>query len=313
MEFTITNLFSNETLPGSNFQGGHGQSFHIKVSDSLGIDENKEIAFLFDVGASSKKLLHNMHELGISPFSTHTILLSHGHYDHTDALPGFLSQFAGDSKIKIICHPAALEKRFFKLAFFKLNLGFPRMKESLLNRIEFNFLDKPFEVFPNLWFSGEIEDRPYITGVEPKVFHSVLSDTKNKAKKITEVDPVRDDASLYLLAQKGIVILAGCGHAGILNIARHAKRLLNVPIHAIIGGSHMVRYSTEEVEEVASILKKEFGNPILYLNHCTNHLPLPLRNPTLIFKILKENLGEEKVLPCYVGSKFKFSSRERKE
>lgn len=308
MEFFITNLFSNEILPNSNFQPGHGQSFYIRINRGTEQDKISESSILFDVGASSSKLFHNMHELGISPFSIQTILLSHGHYDHTDALPGFLSRFSGDLKIKIVCHPAALEKKFFKFAFFKFNLGFPRMKKSLQNRIEFQFSDKPFEIVPNLWFSGEIEDRPYITGVEPNVFHSSFSDTKNKSKKHNEIDPVRDDASLYFLTREGIIILTGCGHAGILNIAKHAKKLLKAPIHAIIGGSHMVRYSKKEVEEVASILKNEFGNPTLYLNHCTNHLPLPLRNPTPIFKILKENLGEEKILPCYVGTKFHFST-----
>ncbi|MCF2141145.1 MAG: MBL fold metallo-hydrolase [Candidatus Lokiarchaeota archaeon] len=300
MLFELINLFSNEILPGSNFQGGHGQSFFIKISNVSQVDSKQPTHILFDVGASSKKLLHNMQELRISPESIKTLILSHGHYDHTDALPGYLKSLPADHHLHTYAHPDVKERKFLKLLFLKLNLGFPRIKEPFQSMLEFHYSSEPVEIASNLWFSGEIRERPYITGVEPSVFH--------KSENGLEVDPVHDDASVYLRTDSGIVIITGCAHAGILNIALHAKKLFNEPIRAIIGGSHMVRYSPKEVEDVASILKNEFGNPMLYLNHCTDHLPLPVKNRTPILQILKSYVGEDHVNPCYVGTKLSFNA-----
>ncbi|MHA1618235.1 MAG: MBL fold metallo-hydrolase [Promethearchaeota archaeon] len=294
MNIKLTNLFSNEVLPNSDLKGGHGQSFFLEIGDKN---------LLFDVGGSGKKLLANMKKLNIPVDSVQLLAFSHGHYDHTQALPAFLA--ARNSSLTPLPpygHPAMEEKKYAKIAFLKKNLGFPskKMTPELRSRCEFHLQAEPLELLPGVWLSGEIKDRPYHSGEEKMALHL-------KDDGTPEIDPVKDDQSLYLKTSKGTVIVTGCAHAGLLNICRHAKELLKQPIHAIIGGSHMVRFTPDKVEEVADVLKSEFDSPTLYLNHCTEFLPPPFKKNTFVRPLLREKMGDEKILPCYVGTKLEFA------
>ena len=115
-----------------------------------------------------------------------------------------------------------------------------------------------------------------------------------------------DDQSLVLDTTEGLVLITGCCHAGLLNTMEHVQKMINKPFKAIIGGTHMVRFSKEEVEQVADVLEKEYGLPDLYLNHCTDNLPIPLIKKTPVTKILKKRFGENKVKTCSVGTEFIF-------
>ncbi len=68
----------------------------------------------------------------------------------------------------------------------------------------------------------------------------------------------------------------------------------------------MVRFSIDEVERVADVLEKEYGLPDLYLNYCTDNLPIPLIKKTPVTKILKKRFGDEKVKTCCVGTELTF-------
>ncbi len=289
----LTNLYSNEVLPNSDLEGGHGQSFFLEIEDKN---------LLFDVGGSGKKLLGNMSKLDIPVDSVQLLAFSHGHYDHTQGLPEFLAaRSSGSTPLPTYGHPTMEEKKYLKLAFLKKNLGFPskKMTPELRSRCDFHLHTEPLEILPGVWLSGEITDRPHHSGEEKLAFHI--------GENGPEIDPVKDDQSIYLKTSKGTVIVTGCAHAGVLNICRHAKELLKQSIHAIIGGSHMVRFTPEQVEEVAAVLKAEYDSPTLYLNHCTEFLPIKFMRNKFVLSILREKLGEEKILPCYVGTRLEFA------
>ncbi|TFH28996.1 MAG: MBL fold metallo-hydrolase, partial [Promethearchaeota archaeon] len=249
----LTNLFSNKVLPHSDLEGGHGQSFFLEINGKN---------LLLDVGASGKKLLANMSKLHISVDSVQLLAFSHGHYDHSQALPEFLAARSSNLiPLPTYGHPAMEEKKYAKIAFLKKNLGFPskKMTPELRSRCEFHLQSEPLEILSGVWLSGEIKERPYHSGEEKMAMH--LKDDGS-----SEIDPVKEDQSMYLRTSNGTVIVTGCAHAGLLNICRNAKELLKQPIHAIIGGSHMVRFTEEQVEEVADVLKSDFDSPTLYLN-----------------------------------------------
>jgi 7,8-dihydropterin-6-yl-methyl-4-(beta-D-ribofuranosyl)aminobenzene 5'-phosphate synthase len=124
------------------------------------------------------------------------------------------------------------------------------------------------------------------------------------------VDPVNDDLSLILSTEEGEVIITGCAHSGILNICNYVKKNTNKKIHAIIGGTHMVRYSEDDVKYAAAKLKSEYDNPDLYLNHCTDYFPDPFVKKTKATDILKKELGAEKIKDCFVGSVIKFELKK---
>ncbi|MGV9197445.1 MAG: MBL fold metallo-hydrolase [Promethearchaeia archaeon] len=289
MDAEILNLFSNVAMPRSDLSGSHGQSFLIQIGE-----EN----ILFDTGGSGDVLLENMEKLKVEPNEITKLVISHGHYDHTKGLPAFLDARNPNGPLEAYAHPNIQEEKVAKIFFFKKDIGFPDLTPQQEKKIKFNYRRKPVTITKGLRTTGEIRDRPYRDGREPRALH------KEEGKYI--VDPVYDDISLILQAADGQVIITGCAHAGILNVCKHAKQTSDKPIKAIIGGTHMARYSKEEVLETAEIFINEFDNPTLYLNHCTDQLPYKIMKSTPAIDILQTQYGKEKIKPCFVGTKITY-------
>ena len=292
MKVEVINIYSNEGFTDKNLKGDHGQSFYIKIGNKV---------ILIDTGTNAKILLQNMQELGLSPDTIEKIFLTHGHYDHTRGLPGLLDTINPTNPIPVIGHPGIIEKKVGKLAFIKKDIGFPELTEEQKNKIDLQLIEEPIELIPGLTSTGEIKTRPHRDGREKSALHVVNDEFV--------IDPVLDDQSVVIDTQEGLVLITGCCHAGLLNTLEHVKRMKDKPIKVIIGGTHMVRFSQEEVSQVADVLEQEYGLPDLYLNHCTDYLPKPLSlvvKKTQATKLLRERFGDEKVKACPVGTKLTF-------
>ena len=290
MEIEILNLYSNVAQPNTSLLGDHGQSFLIST-------KNEKI--LFDVGTSGKKLLHNMQLLDVNPNDISLLIFSHGHHDHTGSLPAFLDARTTNKKLPIIAHPDILIERKVKVSFYSRNAGAPKLTEEQKKKIDLQLKKEPQKVTSFLRTTGEIIDRQFQTGVEPKV--------KVKRDSGYIIDQVWDDNSVILDTKEGQVIITGCSHAGILNICNYAKDTSKKSIKAIIGGTHMANYSKEEVLKTGEIFVNDFDNPDLYLNHCTDKLPMRFLKTTKVIDILQSKYGSEKIKPCYVGTKISFT------
>lgn len=289
MEAKILNVYSNEIMPGSELRGDHGQSFLIVFG-------NQKI--MMDVGARGDILLHNMGVLDVSADDIDKLVLSHGHYDHTKGLPDFIDSRSIEAPLKVIAHPDIREPKRLKFGPIKKDLGFPDLTQDQENKLEFLFSKTSQKLNEYLITTGEIRERPERDGSEPR------------AQKLEDgewvVDPVYDDISLVLQTRDGQVIITGCAHAGILNICEFAKNNSEASIKAIIGGSHMARYSKDEVILTAQKLKDKYDFPELYLNHCTDKLPSKFLRTTKTIDILKEHYSAYKVKNCYVGTELIF-------
>ena len=112
----------------------------------------------------------------------------------------------------------------------------------------------------------------------------------------TQPDPLKDDQSVFFDTSKGTVVLLGCAHSGVINILQHIHRLTNTrPIHAVIGGMHLVNASPRRIERTIEELRK-IGVERLAPAHCTG---MPAT-------VALWNTFPGRCQQCPVGTRFEF-------
>jgi 7,8-dihydropterin-6-yl-methyl-4-(beta-D-ribofuranosyl)aminobenzene 5'-phosphate synthase len=213
---------------------------------------------LMDTGQSPSILLRNMEILGISLEKIDAIFLSHGHYDHTGSLLEILKKINRD--IPIIVHPDAFNPKF-KIAPKLRYVGSPFKLCELESSSGLLLARNPITIVEGIVTSGEIERiTPY---EKPKGFWTVENE------KFIE-DVMRDDQALVLnLEDKGLVVVSGCAHAGIINTIKHAQKLTGTKkIHAVVGGFHL-KDSKDEIIKATIDDLSEINPDFIYPCHCT--------------------------------------------
>ena len=227
--------------------GEHGLSLWIKY---------KGHNILFDTGQTGK-VVENAMRLGVDLKKTDAIVLSHGHYDHTGGLKEVLEFIK--KPINIYAHKDVFSLHY---AFEDHYVGIPFRKETLEGLgANFKWIKEPLEIFPNIWVSGEVPRKTTFEKIDPRLY------VKKDDQKLP--DPILDDMSLFIKTDKGLVIIFGCAHSGVVNITEYAKEVTKEKrIYGIIGGTHLSSASGDQIEETLIYLSK-LNFSILVANHCT--------------------------------------------
>jgi 7,8-dihydropterin-6-yl-methyl-4-(beta-D-ribofuranosyl)aminobenzene 5'-phosphate synthase len=282
MKVKIISIYENTAQPELNLKGSAGNGFYI---------EFEEEKILFDTGFKGKILMHNLNQLKISPDSISKIIFSHGHFDHTWGLVKLLENRNNPEKIKIYGHFDLTEKKRVKVLGIKAaNIGFPKLNKEQKGKIEYHLTDKPVEINKYLSTTGIIAERPEKDGTIDKIVH------KFEGKWIK--DPIMDDLSLILKTKKGLVIIGGCMHSGLLNTCAHVSKMFpQESIYACMGGTHMMNFNPTEIENIIDKLKNQYNISKLWLNHCTGKKPIAQ---------ISAAFGSEIASPFPVGSELIF-------
>ena len=204
-------------------------------------------SFLVDTGVSENGVIHNADILGVDFGKINGIILSHGHLDHFAGLVNIIKRISSSRKastnnIDIFTHPDAFLRRW------EIFPDGSRVKSPVLCEQELQQLGGmihkntavtylPSREAPLLAITGEILRE---TSFERGFPYQYTEDPTNEKNLIP--DPlIRDDQALVVnISDKGLVILTGCGHAGIINTINYAKKITGIDrIHAIIGGFHL--------------------------------------------------------------------------
>jgi 7,8-dihydropterin-6-yl-methyl-4-(beta-D-ribofuranosyl)aminobenzene 5'-phosphate synthase len=208
----------------------HGFSALVTVSKA-----GHEHRFLFDAGASPDGVVENMRRLDIDPGSIEAIVCSHGHFDHTTGLDG-LARVLGRPNLPVLIHPHFWRQRRMILPG-RDPFEMPTTSRQALEGAGFEIIEdrQPSFLFArSVLVTGEVaRTTGYEPGFPPQ--QAWLGDS-------WQPDPmVLDDQALIMnIAGKGLVVITGCGHAGVVNIARYASLLTGgQPLHALLGGFHL--------------------------------------------------------------------------
>ena len=214
---------------------------------------------LFDTG-SGKFVIDNALEFGKDLRSLDKIALSHGHDDHTGGLAKVLHL---KGKVDVHAHPEVFRDRWLEQGGDQRTFKGIPFKRPFLSSLGANFIfNRDFqEILPGAFLTGEV---PRITAFEQPEAKQKYWDGKDYV-----IDPFPDDQSLVLRSGRGLTIIFGCAHAGMINIIQHA--IANTGenhIHALIGGTHLGFLGPERM--AASIAKlQDFSIDTVACSHCT--------------------------------------------
>ncbi|MFC1988805.1 MBL fold metallo-hydrolase [Chloroflexota bacterium] len=225
--------------------------------------ETDEMNILLDTGKSISAA-HNARTLNIDLTKIDKIVLSHNHSDHTGGLREILNRI-GTKEIEVIAHPDVWAMKYRGQPPEQVSFtGIPFQRQELERcGAVFNLTAKPLRITNNIMTTGEI---PLVTDFET----IDQGDTRFiKDGSTYRVDQMLDDQAIIISTEKGLVIVTGCAHRGIINTLYHAQQLTGINrIYAVIGGSHLKYVPEIRIEQTIAALK-ELDIQKLGLCHCT--------------------------------------------
>jgi 7,8-dihydropterin-6-yl-methyl-4-(beta-D-ribofuranosyl)aminobenzene 5'-phosphate synthase len=219
---------------------------------------------LFDTGAHPDTVLNNARDLHIDLSNVPDVILSHHHLDHTAGLVTLRREYAKTN-------PAALSRAHVGAGIFlsRTDGGAPEANPMIATKRDYESAGGTFieyiqtrELFPGIWLTGPVP-RKY-----PEKNWNPGRMLRAADGKTTE-DNLPEDQSLVIVTDKGLVVISGCGHSGIVNTMEYARaKRAPAPIYAALGGFHLYQASDGTLAWTASKLK-EFGLQNLLGAHCT--------------------------------------------
>lgn len=252
---------------------------------SLWIDTGSH-RILFDTG-QGPALAANTSALGIDLSQADTLVLSHGHYDHTGGLPLVLS---ASDRIEIYAHAGVVQPRYSIRDGQARLISMPHEAMAALDQMDserLHWVSAPMWLTPTIGLTGPIARR---TSYEDTGGPFYLD------PKAVRPDHITDDLALWIRTGEGLVVCVGCSHAGLINTLNQIRRLdPGKPIRAVIGGFHLVAAGEERLIRTVAALR-DLAPRCVMPCHCTGDAATAY---------LKEALGEM-VQPAIAGMTYRF-------
>ncbi len=247
-QIRVAILVDNEA--GAGLESEHGFSVWIDTGDRH---------LLFDTGKTDL-LLTNAERLNIDLDMVDTVVLSHGHYDHTGGLAPLLHACRS---CDIYCHPAAVSPRYSIRNHKVKQLQMPADSKTALEHLpqeHMHWVEQPMQITPDIGLTG------------PILRHTGFEDTGGPFyldKEGRRPDPIDDDLALWVRSEKGILVFVGCAHAGLINTLDQIRQQNpGEEIQAVIGGFHLAHADQMRQERTIRALQ-QLNPPCIIPCHCT--------------------------------------------
>ena len=254
----ITVLAEDSVLYESPYLGQHGVSFLLE-----GTKHSDITRVLVDVGQNSQALLSNMRIMNIFPSAIDMIVLTHCHYDHTKGVVNMLREI-GKRNVRVIAHPDIFRPNFVIDTYFRHVGIVPEDSKDNIEKAGGKLLltRDPLVIMPGIMTTGQVKRQ---TG-----FEEVVIKLKTIEHGRIKDDQMLDDISVVAsVKEKGLVIVTGCSHAGIVNIVKQAVEITRCDkIEGIVGGLHLVDAPEARIKRTVDELAK-LNISWIYAGHCT--------------------------------------------
>lgn len=247
-------LVENSTsIRNIDLLGKHGLGLFLEAEKENG----EKIAILMDVGPSPDVITHNLDILKLNLDMVNLIFLSHGHYDHTGGLIEVLKRM--NRKVPIIAHPKIFSPKY-TAKFRYVGLPFTRSDVEKFGGM-FLLAKNSVKIAEDIVTTGEIER---VTEFEDVKGFITVEDGVFKDDFMPD-----DQALIFNMREKGLVVVSGCAHAGIVNTVKHAQKITGVnKIYGVLGGFHLEGASQKRIDLTIEELAK-FKPKIVGPCHCT--------------------------------------------
>lgn len=262
----ITTLIENSLGNNEKLNNEHGLSFFIETSKGN---------ILFDTGQSGN-FIENAHDLKINLNDTDYLILSHGHYDHCGGVKGFLNTFNVQPKFYVSDKFFVNSNKYHysdgkqKLDFSSNEPGYKYIgidfdKEFIKDKkLDINYVqDDIVKLTDAISIYSNFEKKYTFEKQNP----SMMMKKENKYV----IDTFEDEIVLSIETEKGLLILLGCSHPGILNIVSTVIKRTGKKVYGILGGTHLVEADEVRIENTIKVLK-EMDIKLMGVSHCTGSM-----------------------------------------
>jgi len=248
-------------VPGKSMHAEHGLSYYVET-----VIDGKTSACMFDYGLDPLGVMNNIALLGLDIGKANAFSLSHGHWDHYTSAVSILKQnqsrIAGGTPFYVgeeaFAHRYSLRPGTTEIA----DLGQLRKEDLEAFGLKVVEVKNPLQIIPGANFTGTIER---VTAYE-KVPPSLLIKRGEKP----EPDDMRGEQALFFNVKgKGLVVLSGCAHAGIVNTVKYVQKVSGTEkIHVVMGGFHLINAKAEVIQNTVADIKAMKPDYIIP-THCT--------------------------------------------
>lgn len=260
--FNYSKIVKRVDKPDRHFLSEHGLSIMVET------DDGKRV--LVDTGASPTVFSHNLALLGYKPSDIDAVFISHGHYDHMGGLVSMI-----DAGVPIYGDPKVFSSKRFAVAVdgTKKDISAPKELIDALPRAKLKLSASSVEIVPGVRTSGQI--------VRESKFEVQDRFLREEEPGCQINDEVFEEQALFVQTKKGLVIVSGCGHPGIVNVVTQAKKYFDKRIYMVIGGFHLSSANKDRILKTMDGLKA-LGIDRIAPTHCTGFEALKMMSDRFV-------------------------------